>query len=406
MSKRNGNAGLKALAAILSVLFILLAVAGVVAYFSDWFTNWDKFKIEREEPTEETADGGMLIGESEGAGVSLLSEKIAKADYAANGVSPLAESAYTLTATVEPSNAVNKAVDWSVAFVNPSSSWATGKTVTDYVTVTPTSDGALTATVQNLKAFGEQIKVTVVSRANLHASAECIIDFARRIEDIAIWSNTLDEYLLDFGSNEILIDLTIPSYQDFNSAIDDGTLWSGGYTYFNVPIFDDEDLKDPEQLFADESANQTYKYSDYTIKDNLPMSTEAGGEYCIHVENETELNSDFQSIYISLASEISGLPIAFDQIFLDGFYIGNNPLAIFFEYGDVKGPFTETTYYKYIGMFVEWLQENPDTPIMTITRTITGKYSTFVKTYTFRYNPDSVTMPVFNISLDDSSLVF
>ena len=117
MSKRNGNTGLKALAAIMSGLFILLAVAGVVAYFSDWFTNWDKFKIEQGEPTEETADGGMLIGESEGVGVSLLSEKIAKADYAANGVSPLAESAYTLTATVEPSNAVNKAVDWSVSFV-------------------------------------------------------------------------------------------------------------------------------------------------------------------------------------------------------------------------------------------------------------------------------------------------
>ena len=105
MKKRNGNAGLKALAAIMSGLFILLAVAGVVAYFSDWFTNWDKFKIEQEEPTEETEDGGMLIGKSEGVGVSLLSEKIAKADYAANGVSPLAESAYTLTATVEPSNA-------------------------------------------------------------------------------------------------------------------------------------------------------------------------------------------------------------------------------------------------------------------------------------------------------------
>ena len=85
MSKRNRNTGLKALAAIMSGLFILLAVAGVVAYFSDWFTNWDKFKIEQGEPTEETADGGMLIGESEGVGVSLLSEKIAKADYAANG---------------------------------------------------------------------------------------------------------------------------------------------------------------------------------------------------------------------------------------------------------------------------------------------------------------------------------
>lgn len=185
MSKRNGNTGLKALAAIMSGLFILLAVAGVVAYFSDWFTNWDKFKIEQGEPTEETADGGMLIGESEGVGVSLLSEKIAKADYAANGVSPLAESAYTLTATITPSDATNKEVDWSIAFVNPSSSWATGKTVTDYVTVTPTSDGALTATIQCLQAFGEQVSVTVTSRDYSEIKANCSVDFAKKISSIS-----------------------------------------------------------------------------------------------------------------------------------------------------------------------------------------------------------------------------
>ena len=77
-----------------------------------------------------------------------------------------ASDGITLTATVSPETADNKAVDWAASFVNPSSSWASGKTVTDYVTVTPTSDGALTANVNCLKAFGEQIKVTVTSRVN------------------------------------------------------------------------------------------------------------------------------------------------------------------------------------------------------------------------------------------------
>ena len=198
MSKRNGNTGLKALAAIMAVLFVLLAVAGVVAYFSDWFTNWDKFKIEQEEPTEETANGGMLIGESEGAGVSLLSEKIAKADYAAYGVSPRAFSAFTLTATVTPANAANKAVDWSVAFVNPSSSWATGKTVTDYVTVTPTSDGALTATVECAQPFGEQIKVIVTHRENANATASCTADFMKILTGIRVYLSDSSETYYDF----------------------------------------------------------------------------------------------------------------------------------------------------------------------------------------------------------------
>ena len=93
----------------------------------------------------------------------------------------MAESAYTLTATITPDDASNKAVDWSVAFVNPSSAWATGKTVTDYVTVTPTSDGALTANVECKQAFGEQIVVTVVSRDNAEATATCTVDYAAKV---------------------------------------------------------------------------------------------------------------------------------------------------------------------------------------------------------------------------------
>ena len=233
MSKRNGNAGLKALAAIMSVLFILLAVAGVVAYFSDWFTNWDKFKIEQ----EETADGGMLIGESEGAGVSLLSEKIAKADYAANGVSPLAESAYTLTATVEPANAPDKAVDWSVAFVNPSSEWATGKTVTDYVTVTPTSDGALTATIQCLQAFGEQVVVTVASRDNEGVTATCTVDYVKKVNGLELTLKKGEEVVTAFD-----IYRTMTSYSFIPTVQwSDGTIEYDS-TYYYIDILTNYDL--------------------------------------------------------------------------------------------------------------------------------------------------------------------
>lgn len=86
----------------------------------------------------------------------------------------------TLNATVKPDSAADKTVDWSVAWVNASSEWATDKTVTDYVTVTPQSDGSTTATVQCLQPFGEQIRVTVVSRMNTNATASCTVDFAAR----------------------------------------------------------------------------------------------------------------------------------------------------------------------------------------------------------------------------------
>ena len=105
-------------------------------------------------------------------------------EYEEYNVSALAETAYTLTATVYPADAANKAIDWSVSFTDASDSWATGKTVTDYVTVTPTSDGALTATVTNLGEFGAQIKVTVTSRDNSAAYASCTVDYAKKIKSI------------------------------------------------------------------------------------------------------------------------------------------------------------------------------------------------------------------------------
>ena len=181
--KSNSNKFWTGFLAVLLVL-VIAGTAALVGVLSDGFKNWDKFKPDEEqtEQTEETADnGGAIIGESVGSGVKVMSAKIAPENYAANGVSAQAETAYTLTATVLPEKASNKAVDWTVSFVNPASAWATGKTVTDYVTVTPTADGALTANVECLQAFGEQIKVTVTSRNNAEATATCLVDYAERV---------------------------------------------------------------------------------------------------------------------------------------------------------------------------------------------------------------------------------
>lgn len=119
--------------------------------------------------------------------MKLTATKLSSTEYAANGVSAQAESAYTLTATVMPSDATNKKVDWSVVFVNPSSSWATGKVITDYVTITPSADGALSAVVECKQAFGEQIAVTVTSRDNTGATATCTADYQQRFLGYGFW---------------------------------------------------------------------------------------------------------------------------------------------------------------------------------------------------------------------------
>ena len=92
------------------------------------------------------------------------------------------EMTVNIVATITPNDAANKAVDWTVAFVNASSVWANGKTATDYITAEPTTDGALTATVTCKAAFGEQIKITVTSRDNPEASASCTVDYKQQFE--------------------------------------------------------------------------------------------------------------------------------------------------------------------------------------------------------------------------------
>ena len=180
---------------LLTVIILILTTAliiGALAALSSGFTNWDvktwfggndEAAIEEAE-TDETDKSGAVIGESVGSGMVLTSASIARADYEKYGVSPLAETAYTLTATITPATADNKNVSWSVVWANLTSSWASGKAVTNYVTVTPSSSGSLTATVECKQAFGEQIIVTCTSQQNADAKASCTVDYYERISSI------------------------------------------------------------------------------------------------------------------------------------------------------------------------------------------------------------------------------
>lgn len=130
-----------------------------------------------------SAGGGAVIGEVDECGISLMAVKVpllqsSTLDPAENVEY---ETVYSLTATVTPDEAADKTVDWSVAFVNPDSEWASGKTVTDYVTVTPTSDGALTAKAECLQAFGESIVVTVSMRNDSSVSGSCKVEYVKKV---------------------------------------------------------------------------------------------------------------------------------------------------------------------------------------------------------------------------------
>ncbi len=164
-------------------LMAVTAFALVVIIFAGlslgWFKTKDTPTMSENEPAFELTtpdEGGLTASETASNGVSLMSAVIPRSEYAAQAISADAEKAITLTAMVTPEGEEYQAVDWSAAFV--SATWATGKNVTDYVTVTPKGD--LSATVTCKQAFGAQIKVTAACRICPQSTAECTLDYAKK----------------------------------------------------------------------------------------------------------------------------------------------------------------------------------------------------------------------------------
>lgn len=192
----------KIVTAVLAILLVIViaGAAALVGVLSDGFKDWTKFQPDEEQtetPADEEQGGEEELpvlddkGEEMESGVVHAMPKAMTFRTAASLAATPATQAetydsVTLTATVKPDSAADKSVNWAVAFVNPSSEWATGKTVTDYVTVTPSSDGSTTATVKCLQPFGEQIKITVTSRMNTEATASCTVDFSARPKVLAV----------------------------------------------------------------------------------------------------------------------------------------------------------------------------------------------------------------------------
>lgn len=239
--------GLAAIVAATSVLGVM------TSGFTDW--NFGKSSMTAELPDNnaeeaEGNDGGMVVtpleSEDEPVHISAIrTMSLAATTAVDDGIAAQAETSYTLTATITPEEAAEQGVKWSIAWKDPSSAWATGKIVTDYVTVTPVAGNSLQATVANLKAFGEPIIVKADAFAVMgdnELSATCQVDYSKRIT----------------GYESFL-------FKGFSSGDD---LLSVTTTVLNQTIvFPGDDI--PLKI---DSITPTATYSDYTIDDDYEYS--------------------------------------------------------------------------------------------------------------------------------------
>lgn len=281
---------------------------------------------EEELPLEE--NGGAVINESASNGIKVMSTKIQRAAYAEYDISPQAETAYTLTATITPFDANNKAVDWSVSWVNANSTFASGKSVTDYVTVTPTSDGALTSNVECKQAFGEKIKITVTSRDNSDVKAECTVDYAQKVTVATLSYGNIDCMENDFTSvaflcgsdvepngGEVAFDYDVSSVytlaENFDISVHaDIFFQEGSLEYFNSLSFKDTAfLDDMQSAIVDSNSKEIYfNYSfflDYLVfgASNLSFEERFAKKFLSGI---SALDNPLEVFYITVNVSLNG----------------------------------------------------------------------------------------------------
>ncbi len=202
---------------------------------------------------------------------------------------------YILTATVYPHDAENKAVDWEIA-------WKSGtpletEPVTDYVTVTPSFDGALTATVKCVKQFyGSTAIVTVTTREGGFTSS-AVVGFdgaptelavnggeaaTQKITDECVYSVHMDNvfrYVGDHYADELIVE-SVAVGGTYTSCSLNGNKTTGEFTR--------TDIKE------NESVAQLKGTEDRTFADFLSVTANSDGITVTYTERLQSLSQGYE----------------------------------------------------------------------------------------------------------------
>lgn len=174
-----------------------------------------------------TTSSGNIDGEQPNEGVTFGITKISSADYAAYGVSPLAESACSITATVkdESGDAPEElqGVTFSVGWKSTSSS-----EISDFVDLS--ADGNV-ATLSFLKPFTIQIVLTATSVLDPSKKGTTTFDYAKRVEGVMV---SLGGSESEISGGEVKT-LSLPDYSVGGSSSE----WSATMNPCSSAIFGD-----------------------------------------------------------------------------------------------------------------------------------------------------------------------
>lgn len=324
--------------------------------------------------------------------------------------------AVTLKATVKPDNATYKEVDWSISWDQEEvdkqengvwNSWwnveGCMNELSDYLTITPTTDGSTTATVKCLKPFGVPAIITVTSRNNPNAKATCQVDFVKRIvsaefafSDVTDDGSNLFVIPGDFaenGTNNIEAEETgLPYYTDMPD-----------YMHLNPQGLEwQEDNEEGEQ-----DTIQDYKhivYTPYTIDDFTagPVITARPTQEFLTFLSGSDYGYDFTNFFDELDDCGGVLPVieADTQIPLK---MDSIKFLLTQEYLDYLGIDDDT-----LGMLIDYVRGGDTMPFMEILVTFEGTYNTYTQSLKLVYDNNHFTefqIRVTGVEIDNSQVI-
>ena len=135
------------------LVLALIVCTVIIGILTDGYTHWKADVSSSEMLQSNDEDEFYGYGTAKVQAVSLSMN--AAAVTAANG-----SVSKTLTAYVYPEDAKNKAVDWTIEWLDTEET----RDISDYLTLVPDSDGSATAQLTCLQAFDGEALVTVTSR--------------------------------------------------------------------------------------------------------------------------------------------------------------------------------------------------------------------------------------------------
>ena len=341
---------------ILTLLAFILVGVMLAGIILGWFDKKEEVPAEEELQTE---TGLPAIDDSGAELVSGTVYSMPKA-MAFRSAAVLADNqsytAVTLNANVQPELADIGTITFSAAWVNAESEWASGKDVSDYLTVTQTAANSKQATVQCLQPFGEQIKITVNATGlnGSSASADCTVDFMQRISKVTFKDG----------------DISISS--DADSVVMDTSVFKC-----------DEIL---------------YEYYPYTVEDDFSFRVDLNGtEEMLDVINESEdiLNAKLNPDYSVNETEFKQNQFYFNRLVSND--SDSNRIHGFYDFDDDED--VQESAYKFVREACE------TTPFATFTAKFTGSHSTFSFTTDLYVVADNFIVSVQGVTLDQSNIV-